>query len=58
MVGHVPHAHLDGDAVRAYYLEQLPVSLVAEKPVKVDERVCGAQRHNLVFFVKGDTKDV
>ena len=58
MVGHVPHAHLDGDAVRAYYLEELPVSLVAEKPVKVDERVCGAQSHNLVLFVKGDAEDV
>ena len=55
---HVPHAHLDRDAVRAYYLEELPVSLVAKKPVKVDERVCGAQGHNLVFLVESDAKDV
>ena len=39
MVGHVPHVDLTRDTMTTDYLEKLPIFLVAETSVEVNQRV-------------------
>lgn len=55
---HVPHFDLTAYPVRANNLKQLPVSLITEASIEIDERVSRAESQYLIFLVEGYTQDI
>ena len=55
---HIPHLDLTAYPVRADYLKQLPVSLIAEASIEIDERVGRAESQHLILLVEGYAQDI